>query len=129
MTEPLPENNKVKGEIVKILTKKQVKYYDSLGIWPSEFRKGLIFENNHQSPDQSNSLYVEIEDRNRVKMQPSKKYYSSYENQLNDEEGYSEDSEDDESDLEPNPNRKEISRIVYCNDYDEDTEEYHDVDD
>lgn len=37
ITEPIPEGQKVKAEIVRILTKDQIKYYTQQNVWPRSF--------------------------------------------------------------------------------------------
>ncbi|XP_011312985.1 probable RNA-binding protein EIF1AD [Fopius arisanus] len=37
LVEPIPEGDKVKAEIVKILTKEHIRYYRSQGCWPNKF--------------------------------------------------------------------------------------------
>lgn len=39
LVEPIPEGDKVKAEIVTIITRDHEKYYRELGIWPPEFDK------------------------------------------------------------------------------------------
>ncbi|XP_060817056.1 probable RNA-binding protein EIF1AD isoform X2 [Bombus pascuorum] len=37
LVEPIPEGNKVKAEIVKILTREHIKWYRQIKCWPKEF--------------------------------------------------------------------------------------------
>ena len=46
ITEPIPEGVKVRGEIVRILQKRQVKHYHSLNIWPKLFENTAILDNS-----------------------------------------------------------------------------------
>ncbi|XP_020277628.1 probable RNA-binding protein EIF1AD [Pseudomyrmex gracilis] len=41
IVEPIKEGNKVKGEIVKILSKDHIKWYREQNCWPSEFNEDL----------------------------------------------------------------------------------------
>ncbi|KAJ8720526.1 hypothetical protein PYW08_005991 [Mythimna loreyi] len=37
LVEPIPEGDKVKGEIVKIMNKESIKHYKESNVWPKEF--------------------------------------------------------------------------------------------
>ncbi|XP_026756603.2 probable RNA-binding protein EIF1AD [Galleria mellonella] len=46
LVEPILEGNKVKGEIVKIMNKKSIKFYKESNVWPKEFDEPKKVENN-----------------------------------------------------------------------------------
>ncbi|XP_026724765.1 probable RNA-binding protein EIF1AD [Trichoplusia ni] len=58
LVEPIPEGDKVKAEIVKIMNKDSIKYYKENNLWPKEFEDskketsedGDIFVNTNRKP-------------------------------------------------------------------------------
>ncbi|XP_046745312.1 probable RNA-binding protein EIF1AD [Diprion similis] len=51
LVEPIPEGDKVKAEIVKILTKEHIKFYRSRNCWPQEFEKDSKLVENDEDED------------------------------------------------------------------------------
>lgn len=47
VTEPIVEGKKVKAEIVRILQRPQIKYFNEKGAWPEVFSQTVYLENNH----------------------------------------------------------------------------------
>lgn len=58
LVEPIPEGDKVKAEIVKIMNKDSIKYYKENNLWPKEFEDskketsedGDLFVNTNRKP-------------------------------------------------------------------------------
>ncbi|XP_021199457.2 probable RNA-binding protein EIF1AD [Helicoverpa armigera] len=53
LVEPIPEGDKVKAEIVKIMNKDSIKYYKENNVWPKEFD-----EKKETSADGDDELFV-----------------------------------------------------------------------
>ncbi|XP_064622419.1 probable RNA-binding protein EIF1AD [Lineus longissimus] len=51
LIDPIEEGDKVKGEIVTILYKDQIKYIKAEGLWPKEFESGEVAEPDQMIPD------------------------------------------------------------------------------
>ncbi|XP_015516630.1 probable RNA-binding protein EIF1AD [Neodiprion pinetum] len=69
LVEPIPEGDKVKAEIVKILTKEHIKFYRLRNCWPQEFEKGSkrverdededLFINTNRRPENHDTTETE----------------------------------------------------------------------
>ncbi|KAH0550723.1 probable RNA-binding protein EIF1AD [Cotesia glomerata] len=60
LVEPIPEGDKVKAEIIKVLTEKHIKFYRAQNVWPKEFDKEEP-ENKapvNKSSDQDDDLFI-----------------------------------------------------------------------
>jgi probable RNA-binding protein EIF1AD len=104
LTEPIPEGKKVKGEIVKIVSTDQIKYYKSQGLWPEVFVNALDNTSDKcpiAGPTERSNIHS-----------LAKSSFDSSEDE----------STDDESDLMPNLNAKAISRYVFSADEDSDSD-------
>ncbi|KAA0194839.1 hypothetical protein HAZT_HAZT005197 [Hyalella azteca] len=47
--EPIPEGKKVKGEIVRILQRNQIKHFHQAGVWPEAFNSTVYIDNTFAS--------------------------------------------------------------------------------
>ena len=97
--EPIPEGKKLRGEIVRILSEKVVKFLHKCGVWPQEF---------------SDCIYLQEEPLDEVRYKLG--YARSHDLLMSSSKGTkdivdyaSSDSEDDESDLEPNFNLRKAN--------------------
>lgn len=52
LVEPIPEGDKVKAEIVKIMNKDSIKYYKENNLWPKEF------EDSKKETNEDDDLFV-----------------------------------------------------------------------
>ncbi|XP_018560848.1 probable RNA-binding protein EIF1AD [Anoplophora glabripennis] len=57
LVEPIEEGNKVKAEIVKILSTDQIKYYKMNNVWPGEFCVDTDDKKKHEG-DSDDGLFV-----------------------------------------------------------------------
>ncbi|GFU08265.1 probable RNA-binding protein EIF1AD, partial [Nephila pilipes] len=89
VVDPIKEGGKVKGEIVQILLKEQIKYFIDQGVWPDskEFSVPRIQKSENESSD-SSELFVNT---NR----PYVDYPSSSEEESDEEEEEEEEDDDD----------------------------------
>lgn len=58
LVEPIPEGDKVKAEIVKILTREHQKWYRAQGCWPSEFDKNSTSDRKVGEEEDDKDLFV-----------------------------------------------------------------------
>ncbi|XP_014296211.1 probable RNA-binding protein EIF1AD [Microplitis demolitor] len=55
LVESIPEGDKVKAEIIKVLTEEHIKYYRSQSVWPKEFDKTEAKEKEPHPVNKSNN--------------------------------------------------------------------------
>ncbi|KAJ8912263.1 hypothetical protein NQ315_008854 [Exocentrus adspersus] len=57
LVEPIEEGNKVKAEIVKILSTEQIKYYKMNNVWPEEF-SDVVGDKKTDKKDSDDEIFV-----------------------------------------------------------------------
>lgn len=101
LIDPIEEGDKVKGEIVTILYKDQIKYIKEEGLWPKEFDGGKQAEQNKMIPDdmlppsddsdyEESDLVVNANRRNIVYYEESSEDSDSEEGEGEEENGCNE---------------------------------------
>ena len=122
LTEPIPENKEVRGEVVRVLGAKQIKYFNEMGVWPDAFQENNKYlDNSHQHIKESDRGFVHCKSAKEIRdgLRSKKQCHSSADE--------SSDSEDD-SDLVPNYNREALSRYVFSDDSDTENDSDSDED-
>ena len=99
--EDIEEGDKVRGEIVRILIEKQVKYFHQCGKWPQQFNDCTFLTDKKYNENR-----IEL-----AKARGNKLLVSSRSNipEKDEDEDSSDSSEDDDSDLVPNFNLKAVT--------------------
>ena len=145
VTEPIPEGVKVKAEIVRILQRRQIKYFNLQGVWPDIFKDTIYLDNSHTVPRKESDrgfvhgakiLYgVETSASDATGATGVAGEESSTATALKSPDVFSEatqaskvnvassngtesdsDSDDEELDLMPNYNKKAVSKIIFSDD-------------
>ncbi|KAF2350255.1 RNA-binding domain S1 IF1 type [Trinorchestia longiramus] len=125
VTEPIPEGKKVRGEIVRILQRNQIKHFHQENVWPEAFSSTVYLDNtfsslrNHRLTDQSdrgivhgkNFFFMDGENCRAVKKAKDQSSGAGNNCALDtdlDVENY--------PSIEPNYNKKAVTWIVFSDD-------------
>lgn len=126
VTEPIPEGRKVKGEIVRILQRNQIKYFHQENVWPEAFKSTVYLDNTFSS----NPKYRLTDKSDRGCVHGEKYYHldsgKAYKKTKSDSpvsitEG--EQSDEERPYIEPNFNKKAVTRIIFTDEEDSDEED------
>lgn len=126
VTEPIPEGKKVKAEIVRILQRNIIKHFHQEGVWPAAFEKNNYLDNtfssaaNYRLTDKSDRGFIHGE---KYYHQASGKAFKKPKAGTALNVAYEEDSDDDRPYIEPNFNKKAVSRFIFLDDEDSEDEE------
>lgn len=116
ITESIPEGNKVKAEIVRILQPNQIKKFNRDGIWPMFFSDCKYINNGYKE-----AFKEEVDKhvlRTRKPLCSASHYLGGTTSVMaaDKPDQQSEEEEDDMPYIPPNPNLKGVSRMVVLND-------------
>lgn len=107
IVEPIDEGDKVKAEIVRILTPQHIKEFTKMGIWPEKFSTKSSNEPRYPSnyaTEPSDSTYVNDDDDDDLFVNTNRAHYeveSGDESQDSSDSDADDESEGDSNDAEP----------------------------
>ncbi|XP_018017720.1 probable RNA-binding protein EIF1AD [Hyalella azteca] len=128
--EPIPEGKKVKGEIVRILQRNQIKHFHQAGVWPEAFNSTVYIDNTFASQKK----YRLTNESDRGVVHGDKYFFMDGENCRPVMRKKDQDDVDGDmpslgelrlgvsSGIEPNYNKKAVTRMIFPDEEENDSE-------